>query len=97
VPFVSRSCQSTENVISSVQLPPIPYGKMGNLFLIAYEVLESGLCLAIFRPYSKSKLELESNLKEIYQLNPRLSVILPHLNETKLKLEDLKSGFNLLT
>jgi len=42
-----------------------------------------------FQPYSKSKLELESKLGEILPVNciASLSVFLPQLNLTKLKLE----------
>jgi len=45
------------------------------------------------QPYSKSKLELESNSSEICQLIASLSVVLPLLNVTKLKLEYLKFDF----
>jgi len=45
------------------------------------------------QPYSKSKLELESNLGEILPVNSSLFVVLPQLNLTKLKLEYLKFDF----
>jgi len=45
------------------------------------------------RSYSKSKLELESNLSESYQLIASLFVVLLQLNLIKLKLECLRSGF----
>jgi len=50
----------------------------------------------ILQPYSKSKLELESNLSEILPVNlfANLSVVLSQLNLTKLKLEYLKFGFS---
>jgi len=50
--------------------------------------------LVRLQPYSKSKLELKSNLRaRFYQLIARLSAILPQLNLTKVKLECLKFGF----
>jgi len=47
---------------------------------------------ALFQLYSISKLELESNLGEIYQLIASLSVVVSQLNLTKLNLEYLKFG-----
>jgi len=46
------------------------------------------------RPYSKSKLELESNFSEFCQLIASLSVILPQLNLIKLKLEYRSLAFS---
>jgi len=46
----------------------------------------------VLQPYSKSKLELKSNLSKICQLIASLSTIQPQFN-IKLKLKYLKSGF----
>jgi len=42
----------------------------------------------LLQPYSKSRLELESNLSKIYPINSKFisKLVLPKLNLTKLKL-----------
>jgi len=49
--------------------------------------------IGLHRPYSKSKLELESNLSEIFSVNCKFIGCSTQLKLTKLKLEYLKFGF----
>jgi len=64
-----------------------------NLMHKRLELQSKPLFYTDLRPYSKSKLELESNLAKFCRLVASLSVVLPQLNLTKLKHKYLKFGF----